>query len=89
MIRTKIAGIGMYVPENVVTNDDLTKVMDTSDEWIQERTGIKQRHYATRFEDTTTTMGVEAAKIAMQNASVTTNDIDFIIFPDAECCCNA
>lgn len=80
MIRTKIAGIGMYVPENVVTNDDLTKVMSTSDEWIQERTGIKQRRYATRFEDTTTTMGAEAAKIAMQNAGVTANDIDFIIF---------
>jgi len=80
MSRTRIAGIGMYVPTNVVTNNDLTKVMDTSDEWIQERTGIKERRYATRFEDTTTTMAVEAAKIAMQRASVTANDIDFIIF---------
>src|SRR6201999_597618 len=80
MKRTKIAGIGMYVPENTVTNDDLTKVMDTSDEWIQERTGIKERRYAKRFEDTTTTMGVEAAKMAMQNAGVTAGDIDFIIF---------
>lgn len=80
MTRARIAGIGMYVPKNVVTNDDLTKVMDTSDEWIQERTGIKERRYATRFEDTTTTMAVEAAKIAMQRANVTTTDIDFIIF---------
>src|SRR5215831_6817278 len=80
MLRTKIAGIGMFVPANVVTNDDLAKVMDTSDAWIQERTGIKERRYATRFEDTTTTMAVEAAKIAMQRASVTANDIDFIIF---------
>ena len=48
MTRTKIAGIGMYVPANVVTNNDLTKVMDTSDEWIQERTGIKERRFATR-----------------------------------------
>jgi 3-oxoacyl-[acyl-carrier-protein] synthase-3 len=80
MIRTRIAGIGMYVPKNVVTNDDLTQVMDTSDEWIQERTGIKERRFATRFEDTTTTMGVEAAKVAMQRAGVTANDIDFIIF---------
>jgi len=80
MPKTKIAGIGMYVPKNVVTNDDLTRVMDTSDEWIQERTGIKERRFATRFEDTTTTMGVEAAKIAMQRAAVTTDDIDFIIF---------
>jgi len=70
----------MYVPKNVVSNNDLTKVMDTSDEWIQERTGIKERRYAERFVDTTTTMGVEAAKIAMQRANVTSKDIDFIIF---------
>ncbi len=80
MIRTRIAGIGMYTPKNVVTNNDLTAVMDTSDEWIQERTGIKERRYATRFEDTTTTMAVEAAKIAIQRANVTASDIDFIIF---------
>lgn len=80
MIRTRIAGIGMYVPNNVVTNDDLTKVMDTSDEWIQERTGIKERRFARRYEDTTTTMGVEAAKLAMQRAGVVAADIDFIVF---------
>jgi 3-oxoacyl-[acyl-carrier-protein] synthase-3 len=80
MNRTKIAGIGMYVPENVVTNNDLAKVMDTSDEWIQERTGIRERRYAKRFEDSTSTMGVEAAKMAMQNAGVGSGDIDFIIF---------
>jgi 3-oxoacyl-[acyl-carrier-protein] synthase-3 len=77
---TKIAGIGMYVPSNVVTNNDLTKVMDTSDEWIQERTGIRERRYATRYEDTTSTMGVEAAKIAIERAGITAKDIDFIIF---------
>jgi 3-oxoacyl-[acyl-carrier-protein] synthase-3 len=70
----------MYVPKNVVSNNDLTRVMDTSDEWIQERTGIKERHYATQFEDTTSTMGVEAAKIAMQRAGIAASDIDFIIF---------
>jgi 3-oxoacyl-[acyl-carrier-protein] synthase-3 len=80
MFKTRIAGIGMYVPEEVVTNEDLTKVMDTSDAWIQERTGIKERRFAKRFEDTTTTMGVEAAKIAMQRAGVNPQDIDFIIF---------
>jgi 3-oxoacyl-[acyl-carrier-protein] synthase-3 len=80
MLKTRIAGIGMYVPQEVVTNDDLTKVMDTSDAWIQERTGIKERRFAKRYEDTTTTMGVEAAKIAMQRAGVDTQDIDFIIF---------
>jgi len=70
----------MYVPANIVTNNDLTTVMDTSDEWIQERTGIKERHYAIPFEDTTTTMGVEAAGIAMERAGVSRNEIDFIIF---------
>ena len=70
----------MYVPANIVTNNDLTSVMDTSDEWIQERTGIKERHYAIPFEDTTTTMGVEAACIAMERAGVSRNEIDFIIF---------
>jgi 3-oxoacyl-[acyl-carrier-protein] synthase III len=80
MQRTKIAGIGMYVPQNVVSNDDLTKVMDTSDEWIQELTGIKERRYATRYKDTTATMGAEAAKIAIERAGITAQDIDFIIF---------
>lgn len=70
----------MYVPKNVISNNDLTAVMDTSDEWIQERTGIKERRYATPFEDTTSTMGVEAGKIAMQRAGVAASDIDFIIF---------
>lgn len=80
MIRSKIAGIGMYVPEQVVTNQDLTKYMETSDEWIQERTGIKERRYAHRTQETTTTMGVEAAKIAIERAGITPQDIDFIVF---------
>jgi 3-oxoacyl-[acyl-carrier-protein] synthase-3 len=80
MFQTKIAGIGMYVPENVVTNDDLAKIMDTSDEWIQERTGIKERRYAHRTEETTTTMGVKAAEIALERAGITAQDVDFIIF---------
>lgn len=80
MFRSKIAGIGMYVPKNVFTNDDLKKYMDTSDEWIQERTGIKERRYADRTGETTTTMGVEAAKIAIERAGTTAQDIDFIVF---------
>lgn len=80
MPRSKIAGIGMYVPNNVVTNQDLTKYMDTNDEWIQERTGIKQRRYAHRTEETTTTMAVEAARIAIERAGTTPQDIDFIVF---------
>lgn len=80
MLRSIIAGIGMYVPENIVTNNDLKKYMDTSDEWIQERTGIKERRFADRTNETTTTMGVEASKIAIKRAGITPQDIDFIIF---------
>lgn len=80
MLKARIAGIGYYVPENVITNNDLTKYMDTSDEWIQERTGIKERRFAHRTKETTTTMGVEAAKIAIERAGITPQDIDFIIF---------
>ena len=80
MPRSKIAGIGMYVPKNVVTNQDLTKYMETSDEWIQERTGIKERRYDHRTEETTTTMAVEAARIAIERAGTTAAEIDFIVF---------
>ena len=80
MQRSKIAGIGYYVPKNVFTNNDLKKYMDTSDEWIQERTGIKERRYADRTGETTTTMGMEAAKIAIERAGIIAQDIDFIVF---------
>ncbi|MBN8832900.1 MAG: 3-oxoacyl-ACP synthase [Niastella sp. SCN 39-18] len=80
MPQTTIAGIGHYVPAQTVTNHDLLKYMDTSDEWIQERTGIKERHYAHRTAETTTTMGVEAAKNAITHAGIKKEDIDFIIF---------
>jgi len=80
MPKSKIAGIGMYVPERVVTNNELTKYMETSDEWIQERTGIKERRFAHRTDETTATMGIEASKIAIERAGITPQDIDFIIF---------
>ena len=80
MHRTVIAGIGMYVPSHTVTNNDLLEYMDTSDEWIQERTGIRERRYAKRSGETTTTMGVEASRIAIERAGISTSDIDFIIF---------
>lgn len=80
MPLSKIAGIGMYVPERVVTNNDLKKWMDTDDSWIQERTGIQERRFANRTEETTTTMAVEAAKIAIERAGITAQDIDFIVF---------
>jgi len=80
MYQSKIAGIGMYVPRNVYTNSDLTRFMETSDEWIKERTGIQERRFADRYGETTTTMAIEAAKVAMERASTTAQDIDFIIF---------
>ena len=80
MYNSKITGLGYYVPENVVTNDDLSKLMDTDDAWIQDRTGIKERRHVVTGEDTTTTMGVKAAKIAIERAGIDKDDIDFIIF---------
>jgi len=80
MLRSRIAGIGKYLPEQIVRNQDLLRYMDTSDEWIQERTGIQERRYAHRTQETTTTMGVAAAQIAMERAGVTADEIDFIIF---------
>jgi 3-oxoacyl-[acyl-carrier-protein] synthase-3 len=80
MYHSKIAGLGYYVPSNVVTNDDLTKIIDTTDEWIQERTGIEERRHIIRGEDTTTSMGVKAAEIAIERSGVAKEDIDFIVF---------
>ena len=80
MYHSKIAGLGFYVPENVVTNDDLSKIIDTNDEWIQERTGIQERRHIIRGEDTTTSMGVKAAEIAIERSGIAKEDIDFIVF---------
>jgi 3-oxoacyl-[acyl-carrier-protein] synthase-3 len=81
MYNSKIIGLGHYVPDNVVTNDDLSKMMDTNDEWIQERTGIKERRWAIKgSEDTTAGMGVKAAKIAIERSGIDKDDIDFIVF---------
>lgn len=81
MISTKIAGVGHYVPENVVTNEDLSKMMDTNDEWIRERTGILERRWVPEgSDDTPSVMGTKAARVAIKNAGITPQDIDFIIF---------
>lgn len=81
MYNSKIIGLGHYVPDNVVTNDDLSKMMDTNDEWIQERTGIQERRWAIENSgDTTSAMGVKAAKIAIERAEIDKDDIDFIVF---------
>lgn len=80
MKHSYIAGIGHYVPEKVVTNDDLARYMDTSDEWIQERTGIRERRYAERHTETPVTLAANASHVAMERAGVDKEDIDFIIF---------
>lgn len=81
MYQTKIAGLGKYVPENVVTNDDLSKIMETNDEWITERTGIKERRHIKKGDgNTTATMGVKAAKIAIERSGISKDDIDLIVF---------
>lgn len=83
MIKSIIKGHGYYVPENIVTNDDLAQLMDTSDEWITTRTGIKQRHFRKNKNDseiTTSYLGYRAAENALKSAGITAKDIDFIIF---------
>lgn len=81
MYQSKIAGLGSYVPENVVTNDDLSQLMDTNDAWIQERTGIKERRHIKKGDgNSTATMGVKAAKIAIERAKISKDDIEMIIF---------
>lgn len=76
--KTKIIGIGSYLPKKVVSNEDLTKILDTSDEWIQSRSGIQQRHQAAEGE-TTSDLAFEAAQAALANAKLSPADIDLII----------
>jgi len=78
VIRSAVTGVGSFLPEQVVTNADLAKIVDTSDEWIQERTGIRQRHKA-RDDQPTSDLAVEAAKKALIDAGRTTADVDLII----------
>ncbi len=81
MFRSKIAGIGHFLPENIVSNKSLESVMETTDEWIQERTGIKERRWVVPGDgNTTSSMGTKAARKAIKNADLTPDDIDFIVF---------
>ena len=82
MTYARIAGVGSFLPEKVLTNKDLESMMETSDEWIRERTGIKRRHIASEGE-TTGSMGLEAAKRAMEMAGVTADEIDLIVLGTA------
>lgn len=78
MKYSRIIGTGGYLPEKILTNKDLERIVDTSDEWITERTGIKKRHLAVEKE-TTCDLGEQAARIAMSAAGVTADDIDLVI----------
>ncbi len=92
-IHARIAGTGSYLPEKVLTNDDLTKLVDTSDEWIAARTGIRERHVAAEGE-TTSDLAYQASLRALEAAGVEAGELDLIImgtttpdliFPSAAC----
>ena len=81
MFNSKVIGVGHYVPNHIVTNKDLEKIMDTTDEWIQERTGIQERRWIKEGSgESTTSMAFEAAKKAIANAGISKDEIDFIVF---------
>jgi len=77
---SKITGLGFYVPETIVTNNDLAALMDTTNEWIIERTGIQERRFFTAGKDSVSNMAARAAKIALERAGKTPQDVDAIVF---------
>ena len=80
VLRSRVAGTGSSVPDRVVTNADLTTMMDTTDEWIQQRTGIKERRYIEESGIGPSDLAVPAVKMACENAGIDVSDIDAIIF---------
>ena len=80
MKRSRILGAGHYVPERIVTNDELSQMMNTNNEWIVERTGIQERRWFTPGVDTVTNMSAKASRMAMERAGIAVQDIDFIVF---------
>ena len=81
MYNSKIIGLGKFLPENIVTNKDLEKTMETSNEWIIERTGIEERRHIKKGDNEgTASMGVKAAKIAIERAKIKAQEIDLILF---------
>lgn len=81
MFNSKIIGTGHYVPKTKVSNEDLSKMMDTNDDWIQERTGIQERRWADKsLDESATTMAVKASQMAIEKAGLKNDEIDFIIF---------
>ena len=82
MIRSVVVGCGSYLPERILTNADLAKLVDTSDEWIIERSGIRQRHIAADGE-LTSDLALKAAQAALKNAGLTAGDVDLIVLATA------
>jgi 3-oxoacyl-[acyl-carrier-protein] synthase-3 len=80
MYTSRILAAGHYVPERIVTNDDLSKLMNTTNEWIVERTGIQERRWFTPGVDTVNNMAAKASSMALERAKVSKDEIDFIIF---------
>ncbi len=80
MPYSKITGLGHYVPETVITNEYLSTIMDTTNEWIIERTGINERRWIDAKKDTVANMAAKAARMALQRAKLTEKDIEFIVF---------
>ncbi|MDH5399334.1 MAG: ketoacyl-ACP synthase III [Cyclobacteriaceae bacterium] len=80
MKYSEIIGAGHYVPETIITNDYLSQIMDTSDEWIIERTGIKERRYIDPSKDTLANMSKKATDMALSQAGIHKEEIDFIVF---------
>lgn len=85
-MTARIAGIGAYAPETIVTNDDLSKIVETSDEWITSRTGIKERHISTK--EGTSELAAEAARRALEAAGVKPEELDLIILGTSSPDCN-
>src|ERR1700722_12771418 len=94
MTFSKIVGAGSYLPETILTNAQLEKMVSTSDEWIYQRVGIRERHIVGESQDTVSSMAVKAARKAVEDAQLEPNDIDLIIgctatndylFPSAAC----
>jgi 3-oxoacyl-[acyl-carrier-protein] synthase-3 len=80
MMHSSIAGVGHYVPENIITNDYLSTLMDTSDAWIKERTGIAERRWVDPSKDTVANMAARASRMALERANMNVNEIEFIVF---------
>lgn len=80
MKSSRIVGLGHYVPKNIVKNEDLEKIIDTSNEWIIERTGIEERRWFDPENDTVSNMATKAAKMALERAKTEISEVDFIVF---------